>query len=206
MCGQDDPSGTSASAGRLPTAMRTARMIPIVFWASLPPCPRLKAAADASWPRRKPLFNLVDVLFAVKQPLDDHGQQEPESEPDQRREHYEGADRRQALGDEDIEPAAHDRRACHATDESVRRAGGEAKPKGQQVPSDRTEEAGEDHPNSECLLDHHVLGDGVGDVCAEDEKCDEVEEGGPDHRIAGVRALWSTPPWRSSWPRRGIRW
>ena len=35
-------SGTSASGGRFLTAMRTARMIPIVFWASLPPCPRLK--------------------------------------------------------------------------------------------------------------------------------------------------------------------
>ena len=33
-------------------------MMPIVFWASLAPWPRLKAAAETSWPRRKPLFRV----------------------------------------------------------------------------------------------------------------------------------------------------
>ena len=41
-------SGTSASLPTLPSAIRRARMIPIVFWASLAPCPRLKAAAEKS--------------------------------------------------------------------------------------------------------------------------------------------------------------
>ena len=33
-------------------------MMPIVFWASLAPWPRLKAAAETSWPRRKPLLRV----------------------------------------------------------------------------------------------------------------------------------------------------
>jgi hypothetical protein len=37
-----------------PVAMRRARMTPIVFWASFAPWPRLNAAAEASWPWRKP--------------------------------------------------------------------------------------------------------------------------------------------------------
>ena len=41
-------SGTSASAGRWSAAMSRARMMPIVFWASLAPWPRLKAAAEKS--------------------------------------------------------------------------------------------------------------------------------------------------------------
>jgi hypothetical protein len=47
-------SGTSEVGVARPAAMRRAKMIPIVFWASLAPCPRLKAAAESSWPRRKP--------------------------------------------------------------------------------------------------------------------------------------------------------
>ena len=47
-------SGTSEPTGRCPLPMRTARMTPIVFWASLPPWPRLNAAADTSWACRKP--------------------------------------------------------------------------------------------------------------------------------------------------------
>ena len=47
-------SGTSDPTGRCPLPMRTARMTPIVFCASLPPWPRLNAAADTSWAWRKP--------------------------------------------------------------------------------------------------------------------------------------------------------
>ena len=47
-------SGTSEPVGRWPVPMSTARMTPIVFWASLPPCPRLNAAAETSWPWRNP--------------------------------------------------------------------------------------------------------------------------------------------------------
>ena len=35
-------------------AISRARMMPIVFWASLPPWPRLNAAADTSWPLPEP--------------------------------------------------------------------------------------------------------------------------------------------------------
>ena len=41
-------SGTSALAGRMPFAIRSARMMPIVFWASFAPCARLNAAAENS--------------------------------------------------------------------------------------------------------------------------------------------------------------
>src|SRR5262245_17407899 len=47
-------SGTPVPALAWPVAMSRARMTPIVFWASLAPWPRLKAAADASWPWRNP--------------------------------------------------------------------------------------------------------------------------------------------------------
>src|SRR4051812_47927725 len=47
-------SGTPAAAGRCPVVISTARITPIVFWASFTPWPRLKAAADTSCPRRKP--------------------------------------------------------------------------------------------------------------------------------------------------------
>ena len=78
------PTATSASGGRFPTAMRTARMIPIVFWASLPPCPRLKAAPMRA-DRGEIPCSVCRCSCPVKQPLDDHGQQEPDSEPDQGR-------------------------------------------------------------------------------------------------------------------------
>src|SRR5829696_694374 len=38
-------------------------MIPMVFWASLPPWPRLKAAAETSWRRRNRLSTLAGVDF-----------------------------------------------------------------------------------------------------------------------------------------------
>ena len=47
-------SGTSEPLGRWSDEMSTARITPIVFWASLPPWPRLNAAAENSWPTRKP--------------------------------------------------------------------------------------------------------------------------------------------------------
>src|SRR5919108_472113 len=41
-------------------------MMPIVFWASLPPCPRLKAAADSSCRRRNRPSTLVETTVAIE--------------------------------------------------------------------------------------------------------------------------------------------
>ena len=69
-------SGTSAPVGRCPPAMSRARMMPIVFWASLAPWPRLKAAADTSWPRRKPWLSRSTSPHPVEHPGDEHGEQQ----------------------------------------------------------------------------------------------------------------------------------
>ena len=61
---------------------------------------------------------------------------------------------------------------------------GKPEPERDQVPDDRAHQPGEDHANDEHVLLHDILGDRVGDMRAEDEERDEVEDRGPQHSDA----------------------
>ena len=98
-----------------------------------------------------------------------------------------------------------DRRADHAADQRVRRAGGDAVVPGDHVPDDRADQRAEDH----VVVDRHgiddALADGRRDLEVKDEDRDEVEECRPDHRLVGPQHARSRRRSRSSWPRRGNR-
>jgi len=51
-------NGTGAFCYKIPLAINTVRITPIVFCASLPPWPNENAAAEKSWPRRNARFSL----------------------------------------------------------------------------------------------------------------------------------------------------
>ena len=128
----------------------------------------------------------VDPADPVEDVEDHQHEDHPEGEPDERREHDEDGDGPEATLDEHMDPSPCDRGAGHAADEGVRRAAREPQIERDEVPTDRPREAGEDHADRQHveLRVHHVLGDGVGHLGAEDQEGDEVEEGGPEHSEA----------------------
>ena len=99
-------------------------MMPIVFWASLAPCPRLNAAADTSWPRRKPSVEAVDPFGTrwTRPRDDDHEDERRAARPMSGDEHDEHADLAEPFADEHVEPGLGHRGAGHAADQRVRRA------------------------------------------------------------------------------------
>src|SRR6266404_7550009 len=72
-----------------------------------------------------------------------------------------------------------------AADESVGRTCGKAQDKSDEVPTDGAEQAGE----KDLLVDefdvNHAFADGAGNSGAEDERGDEVPEGGPSDSTEG---------------------
>src|SRR5208337_1704925 len=90
-----------------------------------------------------------------------------------------------ASEDESFIARVNDSSAAVTTHERVRRAGRQPQCEGNEVPGDCAEEAGEKH-----LLIHHFdvdqpFADGAGDSGAEDERGDEIPEGGPEDGAEG---------------------
>ena len=160
-------------------------MMPIVFWASFAPWPRLNAAADTSCPRRK--FRLSRSTrcdrwmshMIVTRDDDTQGQ------ADQGREDDEDADLAQALGLEHVKARPGHRATGHAADQRMRRARREAQVERDEVPADGADETGEDHAHREHAGGRvdHVVGDRRGHLGAEHGEGDEVEEGRPDDGV-----------------------
>ena len=103
--------------------------MPIVFWASLAPWPRLNAAAETSCIRRNPRLSRSTRWYAVEQPVRPITMiVKPEQQADQRRQHDEHADLLEARRDErapaglaTAAPAMPPTSACDETGRQARR-------------------------------------------------------------------------------------
>jgi hypothetical protein len=143
-------------------------MMPMVFWASLPPWPRLYAV-DPGWRR-----------LAEDPQVGEH-QQEAEHHAEQRRQHDEQDRLLQAARVQHAEAGLGHAGPGEAADQGVRGGGRQPEPPRGEVPGDCPDQAGED----DRLADHagvDGLADGVGDPGMEDEEGDEVEGRCPHHR------------------------
>ena len=74
--------------------------------------------------------------------------------------------------------------AEQAADERVRARGWDAADPGDDVPDDRAHERAEHHPGVDDARLDDALADRLGDVEAEEQEGDEVEERRPQHRVA----------------------
>ena len=70
-----------------------------------------------------------------------------------------------------------------AADQRVRRTGGQAEPPGDQVPDDGAHQPGHDDVGRDQVEVDEALADGLGHRRAEEERRNEIEEGGPHHRL-----------------------
>ena len=109
--------------------------------------------------------------------------QEPEHEADQRREHHEQADLEQPRRDERHEPRLDHGGARQPADQRVRRTGRQPPIPCDQVPADRADEGGQDHPRIHDVRAHDAPAHRGRHVHAEAEGGDEVEDGGPHHGL-----------------------
>ena len=143
--GQHDPQRarpTLATASR--SRSTRVRMTPIVFCASLPPWPRLNAAAENSWPPAEPPVQLVHLPVPVEHPEHARHERERQQEPDHRGDHDEHGDLLILRDDQRAPTHLRDRRARETADERVRGGGRQAESPGDQVPADRADQRGED--------------------------------------------------------------
>jgi len=148
--------------------------------------------AEAVEGRREELAAAKEPVEPVRVPApEDPGDEDREHEAEDQAEHRRHDDEQQRLDpageQQGLEAGLRDRGASIAADQRVRRGDRDAVIPGDQVPEDRADEPREDH----LLGDHgevdHSLADRLGDVRAEHEGGDEVEEGGPDHRDLGAQ-------------------
>ena len=176
-------SGTSALAGRMPFAISSARMIPIVFWASFAPWREAERGGREELAHPEPPVQLVEPPMPVEHPVDQHHEREAEQQPHHRRQHDEDRDLLEAARDQGPPPRARHRRAGHRADDRVRGARGKTEPPRDDVPGDRADETGEDHGVREHGRFHDICRDRGGDRGPEDQERREVEERGPRHRL-----------------------
>ena len=85
-----------------------------------------------------------------------------------------------------LDPDLDQRGADHPADEGVGGAGRQPQVPGDHIPDAGAHEGGEDDASVHDRDVDNALADGVGDVQAEEQEGDEVEEGGPDDGLAGV--------------------
>ena len=118
-------------------------------------------------------------------PMDRDHEAQPEDQTNEWRKKNEDDRLGPAAGNDRPKPGLRDRRAGITADEGVRRTRRQAGIPGDQIPDDRADQAGEYHRECHDVDVDHARADRLGDGSAERERCDEVEEGGPDDRLAG---------------------
>src|SRR5208337_1431625 len=140
--------------------------------------------------RRNQLQTTEPAVHAARPLMADYpGGEDTDQPADQHADDGRKEDEENRLGpaseDESFIARVNDSSAAVTTHERVRRAGRQPQCEGNEVPGDCAEEAGEKH-----LLIHHFdvdqpFADGAGDSGAEDERGDEIPEGGPEDGAEG---------------------
>ncbi len=82
-----------------------------------------------------------------------------------------------------LEHAAGDGGAGVTSDDGVGGTGGKAEPPGDEIPDDGSQDAREDDVEGDDVAIDKAFADGAGDLGAECEGGDEVEEGGPGNGL-----------------------
>ena len=201
--------GSVSSADCQPAVMSARVITPIVFCASLVPCASATSDDEKIWPTRNPSRPSGLAVVAPRDHVGDLGRGVRDDPGGQRRDDRREDDLRHHDAEVDRHVAdADDRRADEPAEQRVRRGRRQPEQPREHVPGDRADEPREDDRGEQIrrdlVLADDPARDRLGDLGGQ-ERADEVQDRGDQHRRLGLertRSRWASP---SRWRCRGSR-
>ncbi len=179
-------SGGPASWPSAPAEIRARVMTPMVFCASYVPWARATSEAEAIWPIRKPLVR--SACGRGGDPVGEVGGEQRGDTGHDRGGHRGQQDLLDDLAEVDAMAAGPDPDGPdQPAEQGVRGARRQSDQPGQQIPQDRADQPGEDHPRGDQGVVDDAAGDGLGDLGGQ-EGADDVEDAAIRTAVAGCSA------------------